>query len=371
MAERIIIAGGGTGGHIFPAISIANELKKRDAANEVLFVGAKGGLEMTLVAKHEYDIKGVWISGIARKVSIKNIFRNLFFPFKLMVGILQSRRIISKFKPTVVVGVGGYASGPIGRAAAGKKIPLVLCEQNAYPGMTNKWLATKATVILLGNEDAVQYFDPAKTKVTGNPVRADLIEGSRAGGIKRYDLRENKPVLLILGGSLGAKTMNDALEKSIPVLIKNDIQVVWQCGKRYYETLKHRVQMHPLIKLIPFIDNMADAYAMADLIVSRAGGSTISEIVMLSKPAILVPSPNVAEDHQTKNALSLSERGAAILVSDAEAPDQLVPAAMKLLSDPDEMEKLTKKIKSVRKHDAAKEIVDEIIKAAHIEEKIQ
>lgn len=360
MGMRIIISGGGTGGHIFPAISIAAELKKRDPGTEILFVGAKGGMEMTLVPKHRYKIKGVWISGIARNMTLKNIWKNMGVPFKLMVSIMQSRKIIKHFKPDLVVGVGGYASGPLGRAATGKGIPLVINEQNAYPGITNKILAKKAKIILLGNQAAEKYFPGLNTKVTGNPVRASLLTGSRSQGIKRMGLNPNKKVVLALGGSLGAASINNALEKSLQEFVKNDIQLVWQCGRRYHEELKQRIPSNLLFRLMPFIDDMANTYAAADLIVSRAGASTISELILLNKPAIIVPSPNVAEDHQTKNALSLVDMRAALMIPDAEVGEKLVNECIGLLKSEIHLAELQQGIEAVPKHDAAKEIVDEI-----------
>lgn len=362
MKKRVIITGGGTGGHIFPAISIANELKSLHPEFDILFVGAAGGMEMTVVPRYNYPIKGVVVSGIARKITPKNVAKNLQFPFKLLKGLSQAKSIIKEFKPDVVIGVGGYASGPTGRVASRRGIPVVICEQNAYPGMVNKWLAPKATRILLGNEAAAKYFDSAKSKVTGNPVRQVLLTGKREEGLKALGLDGSKPVVLSLGGSLGAKTLNDALEAKLQHFIDNDVQLVWQCGKRYYEELKPRIAKHPLIKLMPFIEDMANTYAAADLVLSRAGGSTISELILLSKPSVIVPSPNVAEDHQTKNALSLSERGAAILVKDVEAKDKLVETAVALLKDAARMAEVQKNINAVEKHDAAREIADEILK---------
>lgn len=361
MNKRVIISGGGTGGHIFPAISIGNELKRLHPDMEILYVGAKGGMEMRLVPQAGYKIEPVWISGIMRSMSLKNIGKNLVFPLKLVISLLQSRKIVRKFRPAVVVGVGGYASGPLGRAAASMGIPLVLCEQNAYPGITNKWLAPKASRILLGNEAASKYFDASKSKITGNPVRDTLRHGDRQKAIQSLGLDPNKKTVLSLGGSLGAKTLNDAIEQHLDAFIENDIQLIWQCGKRYHEELSARVKKHPLIHLMPFIEDMPSVYAVADLVISRAGGSTISELILLSKPSILVPSPNVAEDHQTKNALSLVDRGAAILVKDVDAKDQLVKETIDLLGNPQKMAEVQQGIDQVEKHDAAHEIAMEIL----------
>lgn len=363
MSRKVIITGGGTGGHIFPALSIAHALRKLDPNIGILFVGANGGMEMTVVPQYGYEIKGVTISGIARSFSPQAILKNLSFPLKLWRSLNEAKQIIQSFKPDVVVGVGGYASGPVGRAAASKGIPVVLCEQNAYPGITNKWLAPKAARILLGNAAAGKYFEAyqSKIKVTGNPVRETLLSGDRRSGLNMLGLREDLPVVLSLGGSLGSGTLNDALEKNLNLFIQHNVQLVWQCGKRYHEALRPRVPEHPNIKLMPFIQDMGNAYAAADLIISRAGGSTISELILLNKPSILIPSPNVAEDHQTKNARSLLDVGAALLVKDAEAAEKLVPLAVDLLSDPAKLQFLQRGIEKMEKHDSANEIANEIM----------
>lgn len=361
MSRRVIITGGGTGGHIFPAISIASELKRIDPAIEILFVGAEGGMEMRVVPQYGFKIEGVKISGIMRSLTPKNILKNLVLPFKLLGSLLKSGRIIREFRPQVVVGVGGYASGPVGRAAAKRGIPVVLCEQNAYPGITNKLLAGKAARILLGNEAAQQYFDKAKSKVTGNPVRDVLRSGDRNKGLAALNLDGSRPVVLSLGGSLGAGTLNAAWEAGWKQLADKGIQLVWQCGKRFHEDLKARVPEHPNLRLLPFIEDMASAYAAADLIVTRAGGSTISELILLNKPAILIPSPNVAEDHQTKNARSLTDRGAALLVKDVEAATELPKVVLDTLQHPEKLKALQAGIAAVEKHDSAHEIATEIL----------
>jgi len=359
MPRRVIISGGGTGGHIFPAVSIGSEIRRRDPDAEILFVGAKGGMELEVVPRYDFPIEAVWISGIHRQLTFRNFRRNLLFPLKLMVSLVQSNRIISQFNPQVVVGVGGYASGPLGRVAAARGIPLVICEQNAFPGLTNRWLASKASRILLGNEAAGKYFPGDKIKLTGNPIRSfptmDKQEAAQAMGIEL-----GKPTVLSLGGSLGALTLNEAWMQNIRSLIDSGVQLIWQCGKRYYDELKDQVPKHPNVKLVPFIRNMAAAYTVADLVVSRAGGSTISELIALSKPSIMVPSPNVAEDHQTKNALSLSDRNAAILVKDVVARETLVKEMLTIMQNPQRLMSLQQGIDAIQKHDAAKEIVDEL-----------
>lgn len=364
MSLRVIISGGGTGGHIFPAISIANELKRIQPSTEILFVGAKGGMEMTLVPRNNYKIEAVWISGIMRRITPANILKNLVFPLKLITSLSQAKRIIRQFRPDVVVGVGGYASGPLGRAAAKRGIPLVLQEQNAYPGITNKWLAPLAKRVLLGNEAASKYFEASKVRVTGNPVRQTLKDGNRDRAIQTWNLNPAQPVVLSLGGSLGAGTLNNALENNLGAFSENGVQLLWQCGKRYHEELKARLPENKAVRLLPFIEKMEDAYAVADLVITRAGASTLSELILLSKPSILVPSPNVAEDHQTKNALSLVDKGAALMVKDAESAEKLVAEAMRLLKDKPAFDRLKENITATEKHDAANLIAREIMEVA-------
>ncbi|MEL7530250.1 MAG: undecaprenyldiphospho-muramoylpentapeptide beta-N-acetylglucosaminyltransferase [Bacteroidota bacterium] len=361
MQKRVIISGGGTGGHIFPAVSIAGEIKRRDPDAEILFVGAKGGMELEVVPRYGYKIEAVWISGIHRQITLRNIRRNLLFPIKLASSLLNAGKIVRRFKPQCVVGVGGYASGPIGRVASGRGLPLFLCEQNAYPGLVNRWLAKRATRILLGNADAGKYFPKEKIQVTGNPIRSFEL-ADRASAAAKMGLDPERPIVLSLGGSLGALTLNEAFKKDALRFAEAGVQLVWQCGKGYYEKLKPQVPEHKDIRLMAFIEDMAAAYAAADIVISRAGGSTISELTALSKPAILVPSPNVSEDHQTKNALSLSEKGAAHLVKDVDAREQLVTETLAIIKDPARLEELRAAISKMEKHDAAKEIVDAIYK---------
>ena len=359
MARKIIISGGGTGGHIFPALAIANEVARREPDADIQFVGAKGGMEMTVVPKHGYPIQAVWISGIHRRKTLRNLIRNLSFPLKLIISLSQAMGIVNRFKPDAVVGVGGFASGPVGRVAAGKKVPLFICEQNAYPGLVNRWLAPKATKVLLGNGAATKYFPSEKVVITGNPIR-NFKPISREAAIARLGLDPQKPVVLSMGGSLGAKTLNDALQGKLEEFIHAEVQLLWQCGKRYVEELRPQIPQHPLIHLLPFIDDMEAAYAAADLVIARAGGSTLSELIALSKPAILVPSPNVAEDHQTQNARSLVEQDAAWMVADSEAREKLVPRALEILQTTGMLEEVQQKINQVEKHEAAQEIVDQI-----------
>ncbi|MEZ4687950.1 MAG: undecaprenyldiphospho-muramoylpentapeptide beta-N-acetylglucosaminyltransferase [Bacteroidia bacterium] len=360
MPINLIIAGGGTGGHIFPAVAIAREVKRQFPDANILFVGAKGGMEMTVVPKQGFEIQDVWISGLQRQLSVKNIVRNLLFPVKLIVSLFQANSILRKFKPDVVVGVGGYASGPMGRVAAGAGIPLVICEQNAFPGLVNRWLSKYAKRILLGNEAAAKYFPKEKVKVTGNPIR-EFARTSKAEGAAAFDLDPAKPVLLSLGGSLGALSINNALQQTVSQALEADVQVIWQTGKRYISRLEKEVPKHRNLRMSAFIDDMAAAYGAADLVLSRAGGSTISELIALEKPAILVPSPNVSEDHQTKNARSLSDQGAALLVPDSEANQSLIPEALDLLHNQEKLQSLKNKLQQFEKHKAAEEIVAQIL----------
>ncbi len=361
MTGKLIITGGGTGGHIFPAMAIAQEWERRWPDSDILFVGSKGGMEEEVIPKKGYNYQSIWISGIHRKKTLRNLLRNSSFPLKLIYSLGQARGILSRFNPQLVIGVGGFASGPIGKAAAWKGIPLFICEQNAYPGLVNKWLAPQAKLIILGNGAAKKYFSDYPTVETGNPIRKlPVLDKEQAAQI--MGLAPQVPTLLNIGGSLGAASLNAALLRDIDKIIAADVQLIWQCGKHYYEKLKAQVPTHPSIKLIPFIEHMGAAYSLADLVISRAGGSTISELIDLSKPAILVPSPNVAEDHQTKNALSLRDKQAAIVLSDKEASEQLVDRALSTLQDPDRLSILTDNIQRMEKYDSAKKIVDEITK---------
>ncbi len=359
MSKRFILSGGGTGGHIFPALAIGEEILRREPDARLLYVGAIGGMEMDVIPRHGHEIKGVWISGIHRQLTVKNLLRNLSFPLKLVVSMVQAGRLVNEFKPDAVIGVGGFASAPVGRVASRRDIPLFLCEQNAFPGLVNRWLTPMAKLILLGNEDAGKYFPKEKSLVTGNPIRNFTLP-DRDSAIKALGLDPARPVVLSLGGSLGAQRLNTAWKAGFQQMADSGVQLLWQAGKRYYETLRAELPEHASIRLMPFIEDMAIAYAAADLVVSRAGGSTISELIALSKPAILVPSPNVAEDHQTKNAHSLVDRGAALLVKDAEAAEQLVSATLTLVQNPEKLQALKQAALSIEKHNAAQEIVDAI-----------
>lgn len=359
---RVIISGGGTGGHVFPAISIANELKETVPGVEILFVGAEGKLEMEKVPAAGYKIIGLPVRGFQRRLTTKNIS----FFFKLMSSMSKARKIISEFKPDVVVGVGGYASGPVLRVASRRKIPTVIQEQNSYAGVTNRILASRVNVICVAYDEMDKYFPADKIVYTGNPIRRDLLNvgTKREEGLINFNFRGNRKVLLVLGGSLGARTLNHSIQAGLEKLVNEKIQVIWQTGRDYYPAAKEMVAaMHTDdIQVYDFINRMDLVYAIADVIISRAGASTVSELCMVKKPAILVPSPNVAEDHQTKNAMALVNNNAAMMVEDKESVVGLVDEAIKLLSDDFRMNVYRDNIAKMAVPDASKRIVNEIMK---------
>lgn len=322
MLNKVIITGGGTGGHVFPAIAIANLLKKHFPSIEILFVTANG-MEVPIIQKYNYPYKNIWISGFYRQFNLKNLFRNLTLPIKLIVSTYQARAILNEFKPQVVIGVGGYAAYPTLKQAIQKKIPTVIQEQNAYPGMTNRMLAPQVNLVLLGNELAADKLECKRKVYAGNPIRKNIIEGDKQKFCQNFHLLNNKSTILILGGSLGARTLNEAALNHYQYLLSKGFQIIWQCGKMYYDELKNKIKLQKGLVLLPFIEDMAGAYACADLVISRAGAMSVSEIMYLRKPSILVPSPNVADDHQTYNARSLSDFGAAIVI-----PDELLTSKM-------------------------------------------
>ncbi len=359
---RLIITGGGTGGHIFPALAIANEFMRRYANAEILFVGAKGKMEMTRVPEAGYKIVGLWISGLQRKID----FSNFLFPIKLISSYFKARGIINQFKPNIVIGTGGYASGPILLAATGKKIPSLIQEQNSYAGLTNKQLGAKVQRVCVAYPEMDRYFPKSKIAFTGNPVRKDIIdlETKRAQGHNHFGLSANERTLLILGGSLGARTINESVLEGIDKLIDSNVQVIWQTGKFYYESIKAQVHNKDLrkIRIHDFLKQMDLAYAASDVVISRAGALSISEICLAKRPCILVPSPNVAEDHQTKNAMTLVKEGAARMITDREAKNSLVSEALKLIYDEHECNSLRDNISRLGRPRAAEDIVDEIEK---------
>lgn len=331
---KVIISGGGTGGHIFPAISIANALKQKDNTIEILFVGAEGKMEMEKVPAAGYEIIGLPVRGFQRKFTLQNIS----FFYKLMVSIIKARKIIRSFKPDIVVGVGGFASGPILRAATRMRIPTLIQEQNSYAGVTNKILASKVDKICVAYENMERFFPKEKIVFTGNPVRQNLTDNTgkkHEEALLHFGIQGNKKTILVIGGSLGARTINKSIENGLSKIIEHKFQLLWQTGKDYYTDAKVVADSYKCeeIKVLDFITRMDLAYSVADIVISRAGASTISEICIVKKPSILVPSPNVAEDHQTKNAMALFNNDAAMMISDAEAPIKLVDEAIKLLND--------------------------------------
>jgi len=356
-----MISGGGTGGHIYPAISIAQALKEILQNVEILFVGAKGKMEMKKVPEAGFNIVGLWISGIQRKVSVDN----LMFPLKLCSSLLASARLIKEFKPDAVVGVGGYASGPLLYVAGRKKIPTLIQEQNSYAGLTNKWLSKTANTICVAHEGMEKYFPKEKIIVTGNPVRQTIkLNPNRIEEAwKHFELDSTKKTLLVIGGSLGARTMNESVMGGLEKLKSNDIQLIWQVGGFYYkEMLKRAGDRGKDVVIKDFVRQMNFAYAIADVVVSRAGALSLAELMLTGKPAILVPSPNVAEDHQTKNAKALVENEAAHMVKDAEARESLIDEAISLMNNEEEKERLSTKIKTMAHENAAVQIANEVIK---------
>lgn len=363
-AKKIIISGGGTGGHIFPAIAIANALKKLDPTVQLLFVGALGRMEMEKVPAAGYRIIGLDIRGIQRK----SFFKNLMLPVKLLSSIRKAIQIIKEFKPDAVVGVGGYASGPILYAASLKRIPYLIQEQNSYAGITNKWLGKKAKRICVAFDRMDKFFPADKILKTGNPVRTNSvsIEGKREEAIETFKLSPTKKTILIIGGSLGARTLNNSILEGVDRIIAADVQLLWQTGKSYYKGINKKLgdDYHANICIKEFLTRMDLAYAAADVIISRAGAGTIAELCVIKKPVILVPSPNVAEDHQTKNAMSLVSKGAAVFVSDSEAETKLIDEALQLIRDSDLQKKLSDNIGKLALPDADEVIAREVMKLA-------
>jgi UDP-N-acetylglucosamine--N-acetylmuramyl-(pentapeptide) pyrophosphoryl-undecaprenol N-acetylglucosamine transferase len=361
---KIIISGGGTGGHVFPAISIANALKAIDPEVDILFVGAQGRMEMEKVPDAGYPIVGLPISGFQRKLSLKN----LVVIFKLGLSLIKARKVIREFNPNVVVGVGGYASGPVLRVAASLGIPTLIQEQNSYAGVTNKLLAEKAKKICVAYEHMSKFFPEEKIILTGNPVRQDLenIGGKRLEAIRYFHLDPDKKTILVLGGSLGARTINRSLLDRMGKLSTSGVQVVWQTGSKYYKKINEVISCKDIatIKVHDFISHMDLAYAAADIVISRAGACTISELCLVGKPAILVPSPNVAEDHQTKNAMALVDKDAARVVIDIEANERLVDVALFLLNNERLLNTLSANISKMAIRDSAKRIAEEVLKLA-------
>ena len=360
---KFIISGGGTGGHIYPAIAIANELKVRYPNAEFLFVGAKDRMEMEKVPQAGYKIEGLWISGLQRKINLKN----LMFPFKLISSLIRSRSIIKKFQPNAAVGTGGYASAPLLKVASNKGVPCLIQEQNSHAGITNKWLASKVKSICVAYDGMEQFFPSEKIKLTGNPVRQDLLEvaSKRSEAISFFNLKEGKKTILVLGGSLGARKINELVYESLGFFTENNVQLIWQCGKLYEMAYKDKgtasVQVHT------FLNRMDLAYAAADIIISRAGALSVSELCLVGKPVIFIPSPNVAEDHQTKNAMAISEKKAALMIKESELAARFEEVFLSLLNSELQQKELSENIKKLAKPNATKEIVAEIERMLKIE----
>lgn len=363
---RILITGGGTGGHVFPAIAIADALKAAHPDAVFLFVGAKGKMEMERVPKAGYKIEGLNIAGFQRGLSWSSMSRNLSFPFKLIGSALKAKRIVRAFKPDVVIGTGGYASGPVMRAAQQTGIPTLIQEQNSYAGVTNRLLAQRADCICVAYDGMHAYFPQEKIVFTGNPVRSDIShpEQKREEAIRHFKLDPSKKTIAVIGGSLGARTLNESVRINAAILENNPgVQILWQCGRFYeYEYSQTPAARLPNVHIKAFIDRMDLLYAAADVIISRAGALSISELCLVGKPAILVPSPNVAEDHQTKNAMALVEKGAARFVSDAEAREKMIPEALTLLQNDALAFSLAECIRPLGRPKAASAIADEAIK---------
>ncbi|MCK7590259.1 undecaprenyldiphospho-muramoylpentapeptide beta-N-acetylglucosaminyltransferase [Subsaxibacter sp. CAU 1640] len=356
---KIILSGGGTGGHIYPAIAIANELKSRFPSAEFLFVGASDRMEMEKVPQAGYKIEGLWISGIQRKLTAKN----LMFPFKLISSLMKARKILKTFKPDVAIGTGGFASGPLLNVATSKGIPSLIQEQNSYPGITNKLLSKKVDKICVAYDGLERFFPKEKLIKTGNPIRQDLlqIENKTAEAKDVFKQKNGKHTLLVLGGSLGSKRINELIEKELEFFQTQNVQVIWQCGKLYYEQYK-KYNNREDVQVQAFINTMDFAYAASDIIISRAGASSVSELCVVGKPVIFIPSPNVAEDHQTKNAMAIVDKDAAVLIKESELDIDFENRFSQLVSSTEKQKALGTNIKKLALVNATKDIADEVEK---------
>lgn len=356
MINRVIISGGGTGGHIFPALAIADEIKRRNPNAEILFIGARGRMEMEKIPQAGYTIIGLPIAGLQRKLT----WKNLLLPFKLIRSFYLVYSVIKKFKPALVIGVGGYASGPTLQMAQLLGYPTLLQEQNSYPGKTNKILAKKAKAICVAYPGMDRFFPKEKIQYTGNPVRSNLakdLSALKAEAASFFGLDAHKQTILVIGGSLGALTLNESLQNNMAVFKEKDIQVIWQCGKTFEAKMNNEILANQ-IKLLAFIQRMDLAYALADIIISRAGALSVSELALVGKPCILVPSPNVAEDHQTKNAMSLVNQNAALLVKDIDARTSLISTCFDLLNNQAQQLTLARNLQQLALPSATQNIVD-------------
>jgi UDP-N-acetylglucosamine--N-acetylmuramyl-(pentapeptide) pyrophosphoryl-undecaprenol N-acetylglucosamine transferase len=358
-SPRFILSGGGTGGHIYPAIAIANELKTRFPESEILFVGASDKMEMQKVPQAGYKIIGLWIAGIQRRLT----FDNAMFPLKLISSLWKSRKIVKDFRPDVVIGTGGFASGPLLRAAAAMGVPTVVQEQNSYPGITNKWLAEKAKKICVAYDNLERFFPKEKIVFTGNPVRQDILEVGtlREEAVRAFGLDPAKQTLLVLGGSLGSRRINQLIVKELTWLLAQGVQVIWQCGKLYFEEYQHYGDKEN-VKVLSFIDRMDFVYAAADVVISRSGASSVSELCIVGKPVLFIPSPNVAEDHQTKNAQAIVDKDGALMLKEVQLDTQFQNVFGDLISNTEKQQRLGENIKKLAKVNATKDIVNEIEK---------
>ncbi|WP_026712323.1 undecaprenyldiphospho-muramoylpentapeptide beta-N-acetylglucosaminyltransferase [Flavobacterium daejeonense] len=355
---KFILSGGGTGGHIYPAVAIANELKSRFPDAEFLFVGAQDKMEMQKVPQAGYAIEGLWIAGLQRKLTLQNAM----FPLKLISSLWKSQKIIKAFKPDVVIGTGGFASGPLLQMANMLGVPTLIQEQNSFPGITNKLLSKKANKICVAYENLERFFPKEKMILTGNPVRQDLIAiaDKRAEAIAHFKLGANKKTLLVLGGSLGARRMNQLIEKELKNILAQNVQIIWQCGKLYFE--EYQKYNSENVQVAAFIERMDLVYAAADIVISRAGASSVSELCIVGKPVIFIPSPNVAEDHQTKNAKAIVDKKGAILLKESQLDAEFSLVFEALLKDPEKQKQLSENIKELALPEATKQIADEVVK---------
>ncbi|RSK42224.1 undecaprenyldiphospho-muramoylpentapeptide beta-N-acetylglucosaminyltransferase [Hymenobacter perfusus] len=356
---KLIISGGGTGGHIFPAVAIANEVRRRHPEAEILFVGANGRMEMTRVPEAGYNIVGLDIAGLQRSLTPQN----LLFPIKVMRAVRKAGKIIEKFRPDAVVGVGGYASAPVLMAATSRGIPALIQEQNSYAGLVNKLMARRVQRICVAYEGMEQFFPADRLVLTGNPVRTEIADGQRSEALAFFGLDATRPVLLVIGGSLGARTLNQATAAALPRLREAGVQLLWQTGKVYFPEAEKQAASFAAdnLQALEFVRRMDLAYAAADVVISRAGALSVSELCLTGKPSILVPSPNVAEDHQTKNARALAQKDAALLVRDAEAGAVLYDEALVLLQNPARQQQLAANICQLAYPQATATIVDELL----------
>ncbi len=364
---KIIIAGGGTGGHVFPAIAIANAIKKLEPEAQILFIGAEDRLEMEKVPQAGYQIIGLPVKGLRRDLSLQNL-KTIYLLFK---SINKTRKIFRQFKPQAVVGVGGYASAPALRVASQSKIPIILQEQNSFPGITNRIFGKHAHKICAAYEEVKKYLPADRVVITGNPVMDSIVNTNidRDQALDKFGLSPDRATLLITGGSLGARQLNLAVLDNLDMIRKSGINLIWQTGRHYYDEIIKQVKPEPWLKILPFIDSMPHAYVAANVVIARAGAITISELSILGKAVIFVPSPNVAEDHQTKNARALVDRDAAMMIADKHAREKLIPTALELLQDQEKIKTLETNIKKFARPNAATDIAKIILEAAHKKDK--